>query len=161
MPTSLSLVTQIATFLTQQQLTLATAESCTAGGLAYALTQVPGSSAWYEQGWISYSNAAKMRELGVDATLLQRFGAVSAEVAEAMVQGILQHAPVDFGISITGIAGPDGGTTVKPVGLVWFGFGQRDESVATMSRVFVGDRTAVREQAIIFALEEWLVRYTP
>lgn len=159
MSLELTLVQKMAKHLTTHKQRLATAESCTGGGLAYALTEIPGSSHWFEQGWITYSNAAKMRELAVNETLLQQFGAVSAEIAEAMVQGILTHAPVDFGISITGIAGPDGGTPTKPVGLVWFGFGARDEAIDTISQLFHGDRTSIRAQAIQFALEGWLTRF--
>jgi nicotinamide-nucleotide amidase len=160
MSISLPLVSTIAGFLTTRQQKLATAESCTGGGLAYVLTEIPGSSNWFEQGWVTYSNTAKMRELGVDAVPLHAFGAVSSEVAAAMVEGILQQAPVDFAISVTGIAGPDGGTDTKPLGLVWFGFGQREQAVETVSHIFTGDRAAIREQAIIFALEGWLERYS-
>lgn len=160
MTISRPLVSAIAGYLTTHKQKLATAESCTGGGLAYALTEIPGSSHWFEQGWITYSNAAKMHELAVEAKLLQQFGAVSAEVAAAMVEGVWQQTPVDFAISVTGIAGPDGGSASKPVGLVWFGFGKRGEAIETISDVFAGDRTMIREQAIMFALKKWIARYT-
>jgi len=154
-----SKISVLAAYLNAHQQKLATAESCTGGGLAYALTAVPGSSAWFEQGWVTYSNGAKTRELGVDKALLQRVGAVSAEVAEAMTIGVLMQSPVDYAISITGIAGPDGGSADKPVGLVWFGFAQKGAQAWTVSQQFGGDRTAIREQAIRFAVETWITQY--
>jgi nicotinamide-nucleotide amidase len=105
--------------LQRRSLRLATAESCTGGLLAGLLTEVPGASATLERGLVTYSNAAKSSLLGVDAGLIARLGAVSAEVAQAMAEGALGQAPVEIAVAITGIAGPDGGTPAKPVGLVY------------------------------------------
>ena len=136
---------------------LATAESCTGGLLAGAVTSVAGSSGWYDQGWVTYSNDAKERQLGVVSQTIAHFGAVSEEVARQMAAGILAEAPRStLALSTTGIAGPGGGTATKPVGLVWFGFARRVEDdlvVCAASRVFPGDRQAVRAAAVAFALE--------
>ena len=105
--------------LQRRSLRLATAESCTGGLLAGLLTEIPGASATVERGLVTYSDAAKVSLLGVDAGLIERMGAVSAEVARAMAEGALRHAPVEAGVAITGIAGPDGGSAGKPVGLVY------------------------------------------
>lgn len=105
--------------LQRRSLRLATAESCTGGLLAGLLTEIPGASATVERGLVTYSDAAKVSLLGVDAGLIERMGAVSAEVARAMAEGALRHAPVEAGVAITGIAGPDGGSAEKPVGLVY------------------------------------------
>ncbi len=105
--------------LQQRTLRLATAESCTGGLLAGLLTEIPGASAILERGFVTYSNAAKTSLLGVDAQLIERVGAVSEEVARAMAEGALTHAPVDVAVAVTGIAGPDGGSAEKPVGLVY------------------------------------------
>lgn len=140
---------------------LATAESCTAGGIAYAVTMQPGSSAWFDRGFVTYSNEAKMQQLGVSAAYLRDFGAVSEPVARQMAIGALTHSAAQIAVSVTGIAGPDGGTSGKPVGTVCFGWAiRRDPStppwVQTARRHFDGDRAAVRTQSIIAALEETL-----
>jgi nicotinamide-nucleotide amidase len=134
-------------------LTLATAESCTGGMVAAALTDIAGSSDVVERGLVTYSNAAKSALLGVPPALIAQHGAVSAEVAAAMAAGALQHAPVDLAVAITGIAGPGGGSTEKPVGLVWFGSGRRGGAIATEHHVFPGDRAQVRLAATRRALE--------
>ena len=108
-----------------RKLTIATAESCTGGLVAATLTEIPGSSDVFERGFVTYSNAAKAEMLGVPAELIERHGAVSEEVAQAMAQGALAHSPADLAVSITGIAGPGGGSPGKPVGLVHFGAGSR------------------------------------
>jgi nicotinamide-nucleotide amidase len=128
--------------------TLATAESCTGGLIAAALTSVAGSSDVVERGFVTYSNTAKTEMLGVPAELIARHGAVSQEVAAAMVEGALAHAPVDIAVSVTGIAGPGGGSADKPVGLVWFGCAVRGAPARTAQRVFAGDRGAVRAGAV-------------
>ena len=143
--------------LRAQHLTLATAESCTAGGVAYAITIVPGSSAWYDRGFITYSNEAKMQMLGVSSAYLRDFGAVSEPVARAMALGALSHG-VHVSLAVTGIAGPDGGSIDKPVGTVCFAWAiRRDPSsapwVKTRTEQIVGDRNAVRTRSIIVALE--------
>ena len=106
-------------------LTIASAESCTGGLVAGLITSIAGSSDVFERGFVTYSNAAKVENLGVDAALIDCFGAVSAEVAQAMAAGLLQHSPADVGVSVTGIAGPGGGSAEKPVGLVHFGCARR------------------------------------
>lgn len=143
--------------LVAQQGWLATAESCTGGLLAGAVTAIAGSSAWFEQGWVTYSNGAKHAQLGVSKEVLKQFGAVSKEVAEAMATGVLAKSPpATLALTTTGIAGPGGGTAEKPVGLVWFAFAQRLSSgivIQSASRVFEGDRSAVRHASVAFALQ--------
>lgn len=132
---------------------LVTAESCTGGGIAYAITELPGSSEWFERGFVTYSNPAKQEQLGVPHELIARHGAVSEQVAAAMAVGALQHSHADYSVAVTGIAGPDGGTEEKPVGTVCFGWGQRGAGVRTARIVFDGDRQQVRELSILTALQ--------
>ncbi len=129
-----------------------TAESCTGGALAAALTDVPGSSQWFERGYVTYSNAAKMQDLGVARVTLESHGAVSAAVAEQMVTGALRVSGADVAVGITGIAGPDGGTLEKPVGLVYLAIGRRGVAVDVRRELFAGDRAAVRAAAVAAAL---------
>lgn len=131
---------------------LATVESCTGGLLAGLLTSVAGSSAVFERGWVTYTNEAKAECVGVDAALLARHGAVSAEVAQAMAAGGLIHSPADLAVSITGIAGPGGATPVKPVGLVYLGLCRRGGIPAAQRHLFDGDRGAVRLASVATAL---------
>lgn len=152
-------VLRVASLFTEKKLTLATAESCTGGGLSYWLTSIPGSSLWFDRGFVTYSNEAKCELLGVDKKMIEQFGAVSKEIALAMVQGVFRHASVDVSVAITGIAGPEGGTTEKPIGLVWIGLGRRDnkKNLATAEQyLFTGDRQTIRLQAIHQALENIL-----
>lgn len=135
---------------------VATAESCTGGLVAGAITDVAGSSAVLDCGLVTYSNAAKQQLLGVPSELLTQFGAVSREVAEAMVQGLWQQSAAQIGVAITGIAGPDGGTEAKPVGLVWFAWGQKNQVVQVACERFEGDRAAVRAEAVDYALNRLL-----
>jgi nicotinamide-nucleotide amidase len=132
------------------------AESCTGGLLAAALTELPGSSLWFDRGFVTYSNAAKVQHLGVSPDTLERFGAVSEETAMEMASGVLAAADgVHLALSTTGIAGPDGATAGKPVGMVCFGFAQRAGSgIVTrgMTHVFVGGRDEVRRASVEFAL---------
>jgi nicotinamide-nucleotide amidase len=144
--------------LRAEHLTLATAESCTAGGIGYAVTLPAGSSAWYDRGFITYSNEAKQQMLGVAPAYLRDFGAVSEPVARAMAQGALSISGAQVALAVTGIAGPGGGTPDKPVGTVCFAWAvKRDASVAawvrTETRRFDGDRAAVRTQTIVHALQ--------
>lgn len=132
-------------------LTCATAESCTGGGVGSAITAVPGSSAVFAGGVISYSNEVKRDVLGVSADILQNVGAVSSETAAQMAEGARRLLKTDLAVSLTGIAGPDGGSDEKPVGLVWFGLATKD-GVRTKKSIFRGDRAQVRAQAIIHAL---------
>jgi nicotinamide-nucleotide amidase len=134
-------------------LMLATAESCTGGMVAAALTDIAGSSDVVERGFVTYSNAAKAELLGVPPALIAAHGAVSAEVAEAMAQGALSRAPVGLAVSITGIAGPGGATPGKPVGLVYFGITRQGSAARTERHVFAGDRAGVRHAAAMRALE--------
>ena len=127
---------------------LATAESCTGGLIAAALTAIPGSSDVVERGFVTYSNAAKTELVGVPAALIAEHGAVSEPVARAMAEGAIAHSRADIAVSVTGVAGPGGGTATKPVGLVWLGLARRGHPAATEQRVFPGDRTAIREAVV-------------
>lgn len=133
-----------------EQLTLA--ESCTGGLIANLITDIAGCSSWFERGLITYSNRSKQELLGVPAEVLERHGAVSAETVRAMVQGLLAASPADWGIAVTGIAGPDGGSADKPVGTVWLGWQRRGGKLRMRCDRFAGDRAAVREQAADAAL---------
>ncbi len=132
---------------------MATAESCTGGLIAAALTHVPGSSDVVERGFVTYSNAAKTDMLGVPAAMIEQHGAVSQPVAAAMATGALAHSPADIAVSVTGVAGPGGGTADKPVGLVWFGCARRAGETRAQSRIFPGGRAAVREASVAFAFD--------
>jgi len=133
-------------------LKIATAESCTGGLVAGTLTAIAGSSDVYERGWVTYSNEAKREQLGVSAALLEAHGAVSAEVAEAMAKGALHRSKADVAISVTGIAGPGGGSAEKPVGLVYIGLARKDGWSQVERCQFDGDRDAVRAQTVTRAL---------
>jgi nicotinamide-nucleotide amidase len=130
----------------------ATAESCTGGLVCAALTHVAGSSDVVDRGFVTYSNNAKIDMLGVPAALILAEGAVSEAVAESMARGAIAHSSADVAVSITGIAGPGGGSAAKPLGLVWFGCAWRDGRSKTCREVFSGGRAAVREQAVARAL---------
>ena len=132
---------------------LATAESCTGGLVAAALTAIAGASEVFERGFVTYSNAAKTELLGVPAETIAAHGTVSAETAAAMARGAVARTPADLAVSITGIAGPGGGTPQKPVGLVYLGAARRDGACRVERRVFPGDRTAIREAALLEALQ--------
>jgi nicotinamide-nucleotide amidase len=131
---------------------VATAESCTGGLVAAALTAIPGSSDVVERGFVTYSNAAKSELLGVPPATISAHGAVSAEAASAMAQGALGRAAADLAVSVTGIAGPGGGSAAKPVGLVFFGLARRNGPCRTERHVLPGGRTAVRGAAVRLAL---------
>ena len=131
---------------------VATAESCTGGLVAGALTAIPGSSDIVERGFVTYSNAAKSELLGVPLETIAAHGAVSTETAAAMAEGAVARAPVDLAVSVIGVAGPGGGSAAKPVGLVIFGVARRDAPTHTERRVFDGDRSAVRKAALHTAL---------
>ena len=152
-PLSLHLVK----YCTQKKLMLTTAESCTGGGLSEAITSVDGSSKVLDCGFITYSNAAKMACLGVSKEILQQHGAVSKEVAIAMAQGALEHSQADIALSLTGIAGPTGGTSEKPIGTVWCGLAERSPNKAEAKMIILtSGRKNIRRKAIQFALE-WLL----
>jgi nicotinamide-nucleotide amidase len=144
--------------LRAQHLMLATAESCTAGGIAYAVTLTPGSSQWFDRGFVTYTNESKQQLLGVAPAYLRDFGAVSEPVARAMALGALTQSAAQVSVAVTGIAGPDGGSEAKPVGTVCFAWAiRRDPAqsawVRTETRRFEGDRAAVRTQSIVLALQ--------
>lgn len=129
-------------------LLLATAESCTGGLIAAALTAIPGSSDVVERGFVTYSNAAKTELVGVPVELIAQHGAISEPVARAMAEGAITHSRADIAISVTGVAGPGGGTATKPVGLVWLGLARRGLPTVAERNNFPGDRTAIREAAV-------------
>ncbi len=139
------------TLLKQKSLTIAVAESCTGGNLSALFTSQSGSSAYFDRGFITYSNQAKIDMLGVKSTTLDKFGAVSEQVALEMVRGVIQNSPADIGVAITGIAGPVGGTKNKPVGTVCFGFCINNECTTT-TQCFDGNRHGVVEQGVAFAV---------
>lgn len=145
------LVAELATRLTHLKQRLVTAESCTGGLVAAAITARAGSSAWFERGWVTYANTAKSEELGVDTTLIAVHGAVSEPVAAAMAQGAYTHSHSDYAIAVTGIAGPDGGSPQKPVGTVCFGWANQ-HVCRTETLIFTGDRQSIRSQAVTHAL---------
>ncbi len=155
-----ALAGEVAVLLTEQKLTLAVAESCTGGALCQALTDIPGSSAWFDRGFITYSNQAKVEMLRVSPALLEQYGAVSFEAARAMVEGVHDHSQAELAIAITGIAGPDGGTAEKPVGTVFFGIGQKGQAVKIDKRRFKGDREEVRARSVEFVLKALLKALT-
>ncbi|WP_300003891.1 nicotinamide-nucleotide amidase [uncultured Cedecea sp.] len=133
--------------------TLTTAESCTGGWIAKVITDVPGSSAWFDRGFVTYSNLAKQQLISVTPETLKAYGAVSEPVVREMALGALQAAKADYAVSVSGIAGPDGGSEEKPVGTVWFGFVDKQGQTFTVTTRFTGDRDAVRHQATEFALQ--------
>ncbi|WP_455386196.1 nicotinamide-nucleotide amidase [Acidihalobacter prosperus] len=134
-------------------LRLTTAESCTGGWIAKTLTDVPGSSAWFERGFVTYSNDAKHDMLGVPEELIARYGAVSGECVAAMAEGALRAGRGDVAVAVSGIAGPDGGSAEKPVGTVWFGFSGVGGDTETLHRLLPGDRESVRRAAVNIALQ--------
>jgi nicotinamide-nucleotide amidase len=146
-------VSRLAGKLSARGLKLATAESCTAGWIAKCCTDLAGSSAWFERGFVSYSNAAKQQLLAVESSVLDREGAVSEAVARQMAGGAVTNSEADVSIAVTGIAGPDGGTAKKPVGTVWFGWGLANGEVQAECVCFDGDREAVRRHTVLHALE--------
>jgi nicotinamide-nucleotide amidase len=141
----------LATLLLENHFKLATAESCTGGLIAAACTDLPGSSDWFERGFVTYSNQAKTDMLGVGAQLIATQGAVSEPVARAMAQGALQHAQAQVSVAVTGVAGPSGGSADKPVGTVWFAWGL-PAGLTSEVQHFAGDRAAVRSATVAHAL---------
>ncbi|MFM9880328.1 MAG: CinA family protein [Burkholderiaceae bacterium] len=146
------LVAQIADTLQQKRWRLATAESCTGGMVAAACTDLAGSSAWFERGFVTYSNAAKTDLLGVSAALLDAHGAVSEAVVRAMAEGALAHAQAEVSLAVTGIAGPGGGSAAKPVGTVWLAWCVAGQTHSA-NHWFAGDRHAVRAATAACALQ--------
>lgn len=151
-----SLAAELGGALTARGWMLATAESCTGGWAAQALTAVAGSSSWFERGFVTYSNQAKMELLGVQAATLDQFGAVSEATASEMARGVLAHSQAHAAFAITGIAGPTGGTPEKPVGTVCFAWALTGAEVVVERLVFSGDRRAVRALSVRHAFRKLL-----
>lgn len=149
---------QVGDILRERALTLATAESCTGGWAAQIVTHTAGSSAWFERGFVTYANEAKREMLGVRPETLDAHGAVSPETALEMAAGALNNSKALISLSITGIAGPTGGSPDKPVGTVCFGWCLRGQAPEAERRLFLGDREAIRRQSVIYALEGLLAR---
>ena len=137
----------------KKRVVIATAESCTGGGVATAITRISGSAKWFDRAFVTYSNDAKREMLGVSQEALERFGAVSEEVAREMARGALARSPADLTVAITGIAGPTGGSRAKPVGTVWFAWAARGQGVQTRHFRFPGNRVAVRLQSVAVAIQ--------
>ncbi|WP_086479622.1 CinA family protein [Oceanospirillum sanctuarii] len=156
----LKTISQLANQLTRRQVFMATSESCTGGGIAQALTAVAGSSAWFDAGFVTYSNQAKSRMLDVPAEVIAEHGAVSEAVVKAMVAGAVANSEASFAVAVSGVAGPGGGSPEKPVGTVWIAWGGLSESagddIQAECFLFEGDREAVREQTIDMALSRLL-----
>lgn len=147
------LAVQVGAILKAHGMMLATAESCTGGGVAQAITGVAGSSTWFERGFVTYSNLSKQQMLGVREATLRQHGAVSEMTVREMVAGALQHSATQVALSVSGIAGPDGGTADKPVGTVWFAWGIKNGQTYAQRHQLGGNRAEVREQAVRIALQ--------
>lgn len=155
------LVSEIGDCLRRHNWRVTCAESCTGGGLACAFTAVEGSSDWFSQSWVTYSNDAKHSLLGVNQHTLEQFGAVSSETVTEMVAGAAAKSGAQLAVAISGIAGPGGGSVQKPVGTVWFGF-YLNQNIESYCVRFDGDRDAVRQQSVSYALHflhKWLVEH--
>ncbi|MDD3883484.1 MAG: nicotinamide-nucleotide amidase [Gallionella sp.] len=148
-----SLAARVGAALQAHGLMLVTAESCTGGGVAQALTDIAGSSVWFERGFVTYSNLSKQQMLGVSQETLDRHGAVSEAVVREMAAGALRFSAAQLAVAVSGIAGPGGGSAEKPVGTVWLAWQLQDSRVITRCLQFAGDRAAVRKQAVEVALE--------
>ena len=146
---NLATLTQV---LIERSLTISVAESCTGGNLSSLLTSVSGSSAYFDRGYVAYSNQAKVDMLGVDFSTLTQFGAVSEQTAQAMVKGVAEHSNSDVSVAITGIAGPTGGTQDKPVGMVCFGFYIKG-NYFTNTQYYTGDRVTVIASSVDFVIQ--------
>ncbi len=152
------LVRELGALLQERSETLALAESCTGGWVGKAITAQPGSSVWFSCGFVTYSNDAKRRLLGVREETTSSYGAVSGETASEMARGALRVGRTDWSLAVTGIAGPDGGGEARPVGTVWFAWASRRRPPEAEARRFEGDRRAVRAQSVAYALEGLLRR---
>lgn len=147
------LALQAGNYLNAKGWRLVTAESCTGGWVAKAITDIDGSSAWFERGFVTYTNDSKVEMLGVRPTTLDMWGAVSEATVREMCEGSLRHSGGDVSIAVSGIAGPSGGTAEKPVGMVWFAWACKGHETQALMRQFNGDRDAVRRQSVITALQ--------
>jgi nicotinamide-nucleotide amidase len=149
---SARLAKQVGAALKAHGMTLVTAESCTGGGVAQAVTMISGSSAWFDRGFVTYSNASKEEMLGVSPDTLEQHGAVSEQTVREMAEGALQYSSAQVAVSVSGIAGPTGGTKEKPVGMVWFAWATRD-TVRAVCLHISGDRDAIRLRSVRIALQ--------
>ncbi len=147
------LAEQLGRFLKVNGKKITTAESCTGGWIAQAITEVPGSSAWFDRGFVTYSNAAKVQMLGVSQETLDNYGAVSAEIATEMAAGALAHSEADMAVAVTGIAGPDGGALEKPVGTVFIAWADKNGKSRVVKMQFSGNRREIRAQTVKSAVE--------
>jgi nicotinamide-nucleotide amidase len=147
------LLTKVASLLTERKWRMATAESCTGGWIAKCCTDLQGSSDWFDRGYVTYSNDSKVEMLGVCREMLLSEGAVNAEVAASMAQGARLRAGVDVALAVTGIAGPGGGSSEKPVGMVWFAWSVQGGNDRNEVRYFAGDRDSIRRQTVTHALQ--------
>jgi nicotinamide-nucleotide amidase len=147
-----ALAAQVGLALKSHGMMLATAESCTGGGVAQAVTEIAGSSAWFERGFVTYANAAKVEMLGVRQSTLEAYGAVSEATVREMVEGALVHSNAHIALAVSGIAGPGGGTTEKPVGTVWFAWALREGQAHAELHHLTGDRTEIRAKAVQISL---------
>lgn len=150
--TLLELAAKLGEALRARRQMLALAESCTGGWIAQSVTEIAGSSAWFDRGFVTYSNAAKISMLGVNPETLNTYGAVSRQTASEMVAGALRHSDADIALAVTGIAGPGGGTPEKPVGLVFIAWQRRGHPSRCLEQHFRGDRHAIRAQTVHTAL---------
>ena len=148
-----SLSRQLGEALEARGLMIVVAESCTGGGVGEAITRIPGSSAWFDRGYVTYTNESKVEMLGVSPQTLESHGAVSEPTAREMLEGAVARSKASLGVAVTGIAGPDGGTAEKPVGLVYFAWGGKGATPRVESQRFAGDRDAVRRAAVLHALK--------
>jgi len=146
------LAQQLGLLLKSKEKKIATAESCTGGWIAQVITEVSGSSVWFDRGFVTYSNAAKMQMLGVKPETLDKFGAVSAQTATEMANGALAHSDADCAIAVTGIAGPDGGSAEKPVGTVFIAWAYKNREVKVVQKKLTGNRHQIRRQTVKIAL---------
>lgn len=148
------LLSKIAGQLLEKHQSLAVAESCTGGWLSKVCTDLPGSSKWFERGYITYSNRAKVQMLGVNENTLEIYGAVSEQTVREMVVGALSNNSAHWGIAISGVAGPGGGSKVNPVGTVWFAWLESGRTPVSVKKRFTGGREKIRRRSVEFALEE-------
>ena len=149
---------ELSEILVTNGLTISVAESCTGGSLSNAFTRIPGASSYFDSGYITYSNQSKVEMLGVDIQTIKTYGAVSEEVALEMVIGVVTKSHSDIAISITGVAGPTGGTLEKPVGMVCFGF-YSDDKTSTSTQLFSGDRASIVSQSVSYAMRQLFLRF--
>lgn len=147
------LAIQVGKALLAHGMLLSTAESCTGGGVSSAVTDIAGSSAWFDRGFVTYSNQAKIDMLGVAPDTIQRYGAVSEATVREMVAGALAHSQAQLSLAVSGIAGPGGGSAEKPVGTVWFAWGVTGEAVVSKLYCLAGNRDEIRQQAVRIALQ--------